>query len=205
LIGPSNFLALPSYTRIITPGCALPKPDPGANQVHATEALVGGIGILIGLVALLAINYKWAGLDPHNPAAGPTWLWAVIGALWTMALFYLALVLTAEGHPTGAALVGAYALGSDLGPSISTPHRLTKQEKPSAVMRFLEAKRASIGGGLNNCATIPLPTELRVGYDIFKKPVSTSAAQKIWRGNKHTGCHDLATHIRNKYGHAFAR
>ena len=52
---------------------------------------------------------------------------------------------------------------------------------------------------------MPLPAERGVGYDIFKEPVSTSATQKIWRGNKHAGRRDLGTRIRNKYGHAFAR
>jgi hypothetical protein len=35
--------------------------------------------------------------------------------------------------------------------------------------------------------------------------VSVFALHRAARGNKHTGGHDLATRIRNKYGYAFAR
>jgi hypothetical protein len=79
---------------------------------------------------------------------------------------------------------------------------------PSAALKqyMVAISSPSLGeSSLNDCATMAQPTELGVGYDIFEKPVLTSVAQKIWRGNKHAGRRDLRTRIRNKDGHAFAR
>jgi hypothetical protein len=79
---------------------------------------------------------------------------------------------------------------------------------PSAALKqyMVAISSPSLGeSSLNDCATMAQPSELGVGYDIFEKPVPTSVAQKIWRGNKHAGRRNLRTRIRNKNGHAFAR
>jgi hypothetical protein len=79
---------------------------------------------------------------------------------------------------------------------------------PSAALKqyMVAISSPSLGeSSLNDCATMAQPSELGVGYDIFEKPVPTSVAQKIWRGNKHAGRRNLRTRIRNKHGHAFAR
>jgi hypothetical protein len=34
--------------------------------------------IILTLTLLLAVNHKWAGIDPYNPAGGPSWLWASV-------------------------------------------------------------------------------------------------------------------------------
>jgi len=48
--------------------------------------------------------------------------------------------------------------------------------------------RPSFGkGSLNYRATMPLPAMFGMGYDIFEECVSTSAAQKIRRGDEHAG------------------
>jgi hypothetical protein len=43
---------------------------------------------------------------------------------------------------------------------------------------------------LNDRVTVTLPAALRMGDDVFEKPVSTAAAQKVWRGDEHAGCCD---------------
>jgi hypothetical protein len=64
--------------------------------------------------------------------------------------------------------------------------------------------RPSLGeSSLNDCAAMSQPAKLRVGYHIFKKPMSTSAAQKVRRGNKHAGRCDPRTRLRNKDGDPF--
>jgi len=58
-------------------------------------------------------------------------------------------------------------------------------------------------GGLNDSATVSQPKEFGMGHHIFKKPMCTSVAQKIRRRNKHAGCRDRRTCVRNKDGDPF--
>lgn len=106
------------------------------------------VTIILTLTILLAINLKWAGIDPYNPASGPSWLWASFGAILTMAFFLLAIALKLNGHKLSSAFIGAYALGSALGPSVNPPHNLSMEEEPSSTWRFLERKRIALGGGV---------------------------------------------------------
>jgi hypothetical protein len=43
---------------------------------------------------------------------------------------------------------------------------------------------------LNDRVTVTLPAALGMGDDVFEEPMSTAAAQKIWRGDEHAGCCD---------------
>src|SRR5438067_843023 len=52
---------------------------------------------------------------------------------------------------------------------------------------------------------MPLSTMFRMGYDIFDKSVSTSAAQKVWRGYEHAACCDPFASLGDKEGQSFAR
>ena len=101
------------------------------------------LGLLVGL---LTLNHKWAGIDPHNPAAGPSWLGALASSVWVTALLIGSVHLLNSGVELWAALMASFALGSALAPSISTPYRLTAREEPSRIARFLESVRVGAGG-----------------------------------------------------------
>lgn len=58
---------------------------------------------------------------------------------------------------------------------------------------------------LNDRTAMSVPAILRVSYDIFDESVSTSAAQKIWRGNKHAGRGDPGAGIRDENSHSLVR
>ena len=66
--------------------------------------------------------------------------------------------------------------------------------------------RPSFGkGSANDRAAMPLPAMFRMGYDIFEESVSTSAAQKIRRGDEHTGrCYPCPS-FGDKEGQSFVR
>jgi hypothetical protein len=82
-----------------------------------------GLGISILLVAVLAVNHKWAAVDPHNPAAGPSWMMSFVGSAFITAILLASMMIRNDESPRISAFLASYAIGAALGPSISTPYR----------------------------------------------------------------------------------
>jgi hypothetical protein len=68
---------------------------------------MGGLGVMVGLVFLLAINQKWARVDPHNVEEGPSWPGALARAVIIVAIITVALYLQRTGRPEWASLIGS--------------------------------------------------------------------------------------------------
>lgn len=101
---------------------------------------MGSALLLVAATALLALHYRWALLDPHAPRLGPSWTSALATALWVSALFALAAGLQAGDYLRASALAGSFAFGTAISPSIAPPYRLTPDEEPSALRRFVRSR-----------------------------------------------------------------
>jgi hypothetical protein len=96
--------------------------------------------LLTAAALLLALHYRWALLDPHAPRLGPSWSSAVVTAGWVTALFAAALLAQAAGYGREAAFTCSFAFGTAISPSIAPPYRLTPDEEPSPLRRFLKSR-----------------------------------------------------------------
>lgn len=117
-------------------------------------SLVFAMWTSLFLIATLAVNLKWAGVDPHNISAGPSWRLAALSSAWIVVVLWISLAAQAAKHLEVASFLANYAFGSALGPSISTPYRLTEEEEPVAVLRYLEGIRVGLGGTLMKALAI---------------------------------------------------
>jgi hypothetical protein len=96
--------------------------------------------MLAAAAILLAVNGKWALLDPHAPEAAVSWRATVATALWVTLLFTTALALQDTGRQHLAALVGSFAFGTAVSPSIAPPYRVPRVLEPRLWRRFLRSR-----------------------------------------------------------------
>jgi hypothetical protein len=100
--------------------------------------------LLVAATASLAVNYRWALLDPHAPRLGPSWRSAVSTALWVAVLFTCALALNEGGYERAAALASSFAFGTAISPSIAPPYTLTAAEEPRVWRRLFKSRLHSL-------------------------------------------------------------
>lgn len=98
------------------------------------------LALFVAMTATLAVNYKWALVDPHRPSDGPSWRGALATALWVMALFAVARLLLDRGFANEAALLNSFAFGTAISPSIAPPYVLRPEEEPRRLRRFLASR-----------------------------------------------------------------
>lgn len=92
--------------------------------------------LLLASLPVLALNYRWALLDPHRADRLPSWTACALTALWASALLLVALVLAQQGHGRAGALLGSFAFGTAISPSIAPPYVLDAVEEPRPLRRF---------------------------------------------------------------------
>lgn len=100
--------------------------------------------LFAAMTAALALNYKWALVDPHRPSDGPSWRGALATALWVTALFAAAHLLLDRGFGDAAALLNSFAFGTAISPSIAPPYVLRPDEEPRRLRRFLASRLHSL-------------------------------------------------------------
>src|ERR1700722_15066951 len=92
------------------------------------------------LTVLLMPAKKWAEMNPNRIEGGPLWRMAALDALWTMALFVLAMGLFDQGYSKTGAFFGSSAFGSAIGGCFSTEFKPNSQQVPSLPLRWLTGK-----------------------------------------------------------------
>ncbi len=112
------------------------------------SGLLGGLGVMVGIVFLLAINQKWARIDPHNVEEGPSWPHALARAVIIVVIIAVALYLQATGRPDWAGLTGSMGISMAFGPSISSPVIYRRDEVSDPIERRLTGLPEVIGGAL---------------------------------------------------------
>lgn len=123
-------------------------------------ALLGGLGVIVGIVLLLAVNQKWARIDPHNVAEGPSWLGASIRALMIVAILTVGLYLNNIGRPDWAGLIGSMAISMAFGPSISSPVIFRRDEVSDPIKRRLAGLPEVLGGALMKTVVVAVVSYL---------------------------------------------
>jgi hypothetical protein len=109
---------------------------------------VSNILFLSVLTAFLIPAKKWSEMNPHRIEDGPSWVMAAVGALYTMALFVLAIASEAQGDTKAAAFFGSFAFGSAIGGCFLTQFKQSPEEVPNALLRWWTSKLDGMADGL---------------------------------------------------------
>ena len=116
--------------------------------------LLGGLGVMVGIVLLLATNQKWARIDPHNVEAGPSWPGAFTRAAIIVTIMTTALYLHNTGRPDWAGLIGSMSISMAFGPSISSPVKYSPKEVSDPIERRFFGLPEVFGGALIKTLTV---------------------------------------------------
>jgi hypothetical protein len=106
------------------------------------------------MLLLLIPAQKWAGMSPHRIEDGPTWFWASVSALYTMALLFLAMLLHAAGHKNMGSILGSFGFGSAIGACFYTQFRPAPEHVPNPILRWLTSKMDALADGALKAAIV---------------------------------------------------
>ncbi|MBB4395068.1 hypothetical protein [Bradyrhizobium sp. ERR14] len=109
---------------------------------------VSNVLFLSVLTALLVPVKKWAEMNPYRIEDGPSWVMASVSALYTMALFVLAIASEAQGSTRAAAFFGSFAFGSAIGGCFLTQFKRSPDEVPNPLLRWWMSKLDGMADGL---------------------------------------------------------
>jgi hypothetical protein len=109
-------------------------------------AMFVAVGLSVVSVVLLYFHFRWAMIDPHNPAERPGFVSLIFKSLLlTLGLAITPILKQSWGEDVGS-MVGAVLLGFVVGPAIVPPFNLRVDEEPSWFMRQAEALREMASG-----------------------------------------------------------
>jgi len=134
------------------------------GKKSTNEMIVGPAIALFISTALLYLYLRWALIDPQNPCSQP-------GRLLTLARAFaltLAMIIAhgfAVAEPSFAAnIVFSLVLGFILGPAIDPPEKLTREEEPSAIARWVHSVKMGNSGRLLKKILVIVPLTWALHY-----------------------------------------
>jgi len=118
-----------------------------------------GIILMIIFSCLIFFSFRWTLIDPHNVEATSSILYIAGYALLLAFLWGFAVSPINEGKGAAASVISSFVLGAIAAPAISSPDKLTVEEEPSWIKRWLSEKKLAFGGVLvKSIIVFPLAT-----------------------------------------------
>jgi hypothetical protein len=102
--------------------------------------LHGAILLTTIMTGLLTVAQKWSAVNPNRIEDGPSWFWALIGAIYTMSFFVFAFVSKANNYQETAAVLSSFAFGAGIGPCFLTRFKPSPDKVPNPVLRWWMGK-----------------------------------------------------------------